>query len=263
MLNHRGGRILFGVGPDHSVLGQSVRDRTLEEFAQELRGIDRPVYPTIERVPVGDGNEVLVATVSQVPNRPATGWRVTDLDASEFRRTVEEAIRRGRAEDPGTRDPAELLRSFGLVKDGELLRAAVVLFDRPERIEAELSQRLLRWRDFLRQVAQTPAGHHSLGMLWSWILRVTDVPREELHRAVVTAIGPAAGETVMSTAERIEQAARAEARVELLLRLVTTRFGALSQAIVDHIRLGISQGIDRWADRVLFARTLDEVFARD
>jgi ATP-dependent DNA helicase RecG len=185
MLNHRGGRILFGVGPDHSVLGQSVSDRTLEEVAQELKEIDPPVYPTIERVPVGDGNEVLVATVSQGPNRPysykgqayrrvgnanhqlsraeydrmllervhgeqrwenrpATGWRVADLDASEIRRTIEEAIRRGRAEDPGTRDPAELLRGFGLVKDGELLRAAVVLFGRPERIEAELPQCLLR-----------------------------------------------------------------------------------------------------------------------
>ena len=70
MLNHRGGRVLFGVGPDHRVVGQDVSDHTLEEVAQELKEIDPPVYPTIERVPVGDGNEVLVVTVSTGQNRP-------------------------------------------------------------------------------------------------------------------------------------------------------------------------------------------------
>lgn len=185
MLNHRGGRVLFGVGPDHRVVGQTVSDHTLEEVAQELKEIDPPVYPTIERVPVGNGHEVLVVTVSQGPNRPysckgqayrrvgnanlqlsraeydrmllervhgeqrwenqpAAGWSVADLDASEIRRTVEEGIRRGRAEDPGTRDPEDLLRGLGLIKDGRLLRAAIVLFGRAERVERELPQCMLR-----------------------------------------------------------------------------------------------------------------------
>lgn len=185
MLNHRGGSILFGVGPDHRVLGQDVSDHTLEEVAQELKAIDPPVYPTIERVQVGDGKEVLVVTAPQGPNRPysykgeafhrvgsanhklsraeydrmvlervhgeqrwenqpASGWNIEDLDETEIRRTIEESIRRGRAEEPGTRNPEHLLRGLGLVKNGELLRAAVVLFGRPERIEAELPQCLLR-----------------------------------------------------------------------------------------------------------------------
>ncbi len=33
MLNHRGGRVLFGVTPAGSVAGQQVSDRTLEELA--------------------------------------------------------------------------------------------------------------------------------------------------------------------------------------------------------------------------------------
>ena len=77
-------------------------------------------------------------------NQPAVGWSVADLDGVEITRTLEEAIRRGRADDPGTRDPAEMLRGFGLMKDGQLLRAAMVLFGRAERIEAELPQGLLR-----------------------------------------------------------------------------------------------------------------------
>ena len=61
-------------------------------------------------------------------NQPATGWSVDDLDAVEIRKTVREAIWRSRLEDPGTREPAELLQGMKLVKDGVLLRAAVVLF---------------------------------------------------------------------------------------------------------------------------------------
>ena len=77
-------------------------------------------------------------------NQPATGWSVEDLDEAEIRRTVEEAIRRGRLEDPGTRAPAELLRGLGLFRDGVLLRAAVSLFGNAQRIEFEMPQGLLR-----------------------------------------------------------------------------------------------------------------------
>ena len=77
-------------------------------------------------------------------NQPATGWTVDDLDAAEIRRTVTEAIRRGRLDDPGTQDLADLLRGLGLLRDGVLWRAAVVLFGKSERIEFEMPQCLLR-----------------------------------------------------------------------------------------------------------------------
>ena len=77
-------------------------------------------------------------------NEAVPDWSVDDLDASEITRTIDEAIRRRRAEDPGTRDPTELLRGFGLIRGGRLLRAAVVLFGRPERVGAEYPQCMLR-----------------------------------------------------------------------------------------------------------------------
>lgn len=185
MLNHRGGRVLFGVEPDGRVIGQQVGDRTIEEVAQELREIDSPVFPSIERVPLGNGRDVLVVSVSAGQNRPysyrgqayrrvgntspamsrdeynrmllerlhdehrweneqAAGWTVGDLDAVEITRTLEEAVRRGRIEDPGTREPEEILRGLGLMKQGALLRAALVLFGRAERLAAEFPQCLLR-----------------------------------------------------------------------------------------------------------------------
>ena len=77
-------------------------------------------------------------------NQPATGWSVDDLDGAEIRRTVAEAVRRGRLEEPEARDPIGLLRGLGLYRDGVLWRAAVVLFGRADRIEFEWPQLLLR-----------------------------------------------------------------------------------------------------------------------
>src|SRR3990172_8551416 len=185
MLKHRGGGVLFGVEADGRVVGQQVSDHTIEEVAQELREIDPPAFPTIERVPLGNGREVLVVSVPTGQNRPysyrgqayrrvgntsqplsrdeynrmllervhgeqrwenqpAAGWSVADLDAAEITKTIEEAIRRGRVEDPGTRDLEELLRGLGLTKEGVLLRAALVLFGRADRLAAEFPQCLLR-----------------------------------------------------------------------------------------------------------------------
>ena len=185
MLNHRGGYVLFGVEPDGRIVGQMVSDHTVEELAQEVAQIDPPAFPSIERVDVAAGRQVLVVTVPQGPSRPycyrgqgymrvgnttvelsgaeyqrmllerlhaerrwenepATGWSMADLDANEITRTLEEAIRRGRADDPGTRDPTEVLRGFGLIRDGQLLRAGVVLFGRNDRLEVTMPQCLLR-----------------------------------------------------------------------------------------------------------------------
>ncbi len=189
MLNNRGGRVLFGVEADGRVLGQHVSERTIEEVAQEIQELDPPAFPTIDRVDVGDGREVIVLTVARGPvgpyshrgqayrrvgntspemsrdeynrmllerlhgesrweNQVVERWTITDLDIGEVTRTIDEAIRRGRAEDPGTREPAALLRGFGLMRGDQLLRAAVVLFGRNDRLEAEYPQCLLRVAKF-------------------------------------------------------------------------------------------------------------------
>ena len=74
MLNHRGGRVLFGVTPgsNRGVLGQEVGDRTIENIAQRLQDIDPPAFPSIDRVPVGQGREVVVVSVSSGRNPPYT-----------------------------------------------------------------------------------------------------------------------------------------------------------------------------------------------
>jgi ATP-dependent DNA helicase RecG len=185
MLNHRGGRVLFGVEPDGRVVGQQVSDHTVEDVAQEICEIEPPVFPAIDRVAVGGGREVLVVSVATghgqpythrgrayrrigTTNRalareeynrvlierlhaesrweiePAAGWSVADLDEEEIRRTLEEGIRMGRVGEPGTRAPEAILRGLGLMKQDALLRAAVVLFGRADRLLPDFTQCLLR-----------------------------------------------------------------------------------------------------------------------
>ncbi|TAK20706.1 MAG: AAA family ATPase [Chloroflexota bacterium] len=185
MLNHRGGRVLFGVAPSGAILGQQVGDRTIEDIAQALGDIDPPAFPSITRIALEKDREVIVVSVSagqnqpytyrgrayrrvgstnqelsrdeynrvllerlhgehRWENEPANTWGIADLDTAEIVRSVDEAIRRGRADDPGTRDSVELLRGLGLLREGRVLRAAAVLFGRAERLEADFPQCLLR-----------------------------------------------------------------------------------------------------------------------
>ncbi len=185
MLNHIGGRILFGVTRDGQPVGQQVGDGTIEEISAEIQRIDPSVYPPIERVPVSEGREVISVVVKPGPakpyryrgkayrrvgnttlemsadecnrmliermhsdqrweSEPATGWTIEDLDETEIRFTVEEAIRRRRLNDPGTRDVTESLRGLGLIREGVVLRAGVVLFGDAQRVEFEMPQCTLR-----------------------------------------------------------------------------------------------------------------------
>ena len=70
MLNHRGGRILFGVESNGRVTGQQISDRTIEEVAEEVGNIDPPIFPTIDQVDVGNGRAVLVVSVATGQNGP-------------------------------------------------------------------------------------------------------------------------------------------------------------------------------------------------
>ena len=184
-LIQRGGQVLFGVTPDGAVVGQQVGERTIEELSAELGRIEPPAFPTVQRVPVGNGRDVIVVSTAQGAsrpytyrgsayrrvgnttlamsadaynrmlfermhseqrweNQPASGWSVNDLDLAEIRRTVTEAVRRGRLEEPASGEPSDLLRGLGLLRDGVLLRAAAVLFGSTERLEFEMPQCLLR-----------------------------------------------------------------------------------------------------------------------
>ncbi|WP_322753075.1 RNA-binding domain-containing protein [Frankia sp. Cas3] len=188
MVNLHGGRLLFGVTPDGRVAGQEVRESTLEKLYEALRAFDPEVTPTIETVEIEPGRHVIVVTVRQGRYRPyryrgtaykrvgavttemgreeyqrlfleqvhaSDRWEIEpakltldDLDFGEIVRTLEDAIARGRIGDPFSRDPVEVLRGFGLVKNGRIINAAVALFGRSDRLLPDYPQCLIKLARF-------------------------------------------------------------------------------------------------------------------
>ncbi len=81
--------------------------------------------------------------------QPAAGCDINTLDTVELVVTIDEAIRRGRMEDPGTRNPMGLLRGLGLLLPGDQLsRAAVALFCKDDHNIPEFPQFNLRLARF-------------------------------------------------------------------------------------------------------------------
>lgn len=188
MLNRRGGFVLYGVGDKGSVIGQPISAKTQEDVALHLRKIEPPAFPDCEEIPLDTKHSVLAlrvaggggpytyegrpyirsgSTTSLMPqreyerllleklhgthrweNRPAEDMTLDDLDGGEIVRTVDEAIRRGRMDDPGTRDLRELLLGFNLTEGSHLLNAAVVLFGKADRLMPRYPQCSLRLARF-------------------------------------------------------------------------------------------------------------------
>ncbi len=72
LLNQDGGQVLFGVTRAGIVVGQQVSEHTVEELSAELRQIDPPAFPTMERIPVGGRRDVIVVSTAQGASRPYT-----------------------------------------------------------------------------------------------------------------------------------------------------------------------------------------------
>ena len=70
MLNHRGGRVVFGIEPDGHIIGQMVSDRTIEEVAQEIGEIEPPVFPVIERLDLPNSMQLVVVTIQSRSAQP-------------------------------------------------------------------------------------------------------------------------------------------------------------------------------------------------
>jgi len=140
---------------------------------------------------------------------------------------------------------------------------------------------LLAWRDLLRRIQQEPAGLQRSKMLTWYLIDQVKPDDEALRRQLTEAAGPIAGENAMTSYEELMSRAEArgvargvamgeakgEARGEakgeqtVLLRLLTRRFGPLPADVEARVRQADTARLELWADRVLEARTLDEVLA--
>jgi ATP-dependent DNA helicase RecG len=127
---------------------------------------------------------------------PAHGVALEDLDSAELVRTVDEAVRRLRLEDPGTRDPEALLRGFRLMQGNTVVNAAVALFGREDRLFPSYPQCRLRLARF-RGTDKTEFidNRQEVGNVFDLLIRAQRFLRDHL---------PVAGRVVPNLFERID-----------------------------------------------------------
>ncbi len=134
------------ISGNRHVIAVSVAPGSLRPY--RLRGISyRRVGNTTQGLTADEYNRMLFERMhgdQRWENQIAAGWTIDDLDISELRNTIAEAVRIGRLNEPGSREPEELLRGLGLMGEGVLFRAAAVLFGKAERLESEMPQCRLR-----------------------------------------------------------------------------------------------------------------------
>ena len=75
----------------------------------------------------------------------------------------------------------------------------------------------------------------------------------------VLQLGPAGQEVYMTVAQSLREEGRQERPSGPLLKLLSQKFGALSEETVTRVRSAEPEELDRWAEGVLFATTLEQV----
>lgn len=130
------------------------------------------------------------------------------------------------------------------------------------RTAPSLEELLVRLLDLLRELSTTPEGRAALRELFGYLVQVRGA--EECARLVKVAaqIPPRDQENGMQTiAEMWLEQGALRGQNKVLLRLLRTRFGELPAAVVARVTSADEPHLERWTDRVLFAGSLDEVFA--
>ena len=130
-----------------------------------------------------------------------------------------------------------------------------VRFQDPDTAVATLD----RWQDLVAAVHRAPRGQHGFAGVESYLLEITDLTPEQLRGVVQRAIGT--GDELMSTAEKLRKEGRRQHGIETVLRLLARRFGAVPETIVHRVHEAMPEELDRWTDRILDAKVLDDVFA--
>jgi predicted transposase YdaD len=125
---------------------------------------------------------------------------------------------------------------------------------------------LASWLDLLREVLARPQGLDDFALLMRYIHRTADFAPTQL-RQLARQLGSKAEEVAMTAAERLKAEGRAEGeehgkvagQAELLLRLLSLRFGELSNEVRSQVAQASLQQLAVYAERVLSAGSLDEV----
>jgi hypothetical protein len=120
---------------------------------------------------------------------------------------------------------------------------------------------------------RAPRARRAFGGLLTYALEATEASKERLAVLAEIVGDRRDKDTIMSTAEKLRAEGRAEGhaegftmgriqgQAELLLRLMTRRFGSVPDSIASRVRAAAPGELAAWTDRILTAPTLEAVFA--
>ncbi len=144
---------------------------------------------------------------------------------------------------------------------------------RDGRKPGEIFRGFERWSAVMREAMLAPNGVEALAVVLRYISEVSDIRADELQRTVVAVLGEEVKEAMATTADMLREEGRIEGRIEgerqgriegerrVLLRLLSARFGTPPGSALERINAAGFDDLERWAERVLTATTLDDVFA--
>jgi predicted transposase/invertase (TIGR01784 family) len=149
----------------------------------------------------------------------------------------------------------------------DLARLTLLCLKQLPRSENPIAD-LRRWFDLCAAVVSAPDGIAAFYALARYILATTETQPNELL-AFARELGPKTEEAFMTGeqmliargVEKGKAEGRAEGKAEVLLKLAGAKFGSVPEALVARIQTASLDELDRWVERILDAKSLDDVFA--
>jgi hypothetical protein len=117
------------------------------------------------------------------------------------------------------------------------------------------------WAEKLTEAEQAPNGMAALLVLFRYILEVNERLPWDDFQAKIHEMAPAAEPAVMTIADQLINKGRAEGRVGMLAKQLALKFGELTEPWRARLATANMDELDVWAERVLTATAIDQVFA--
>lgn len=136
------------------------------------------------------------------------------------------------------------------------------------RHSANLGAELAMFREDLRLLGSSRSGLRDLAVAIRYAVSVGRGGAKQLRNVVHWSLGQPTEGVIMTIADELIAEGMekglakglAQGKAELLLRLLRRRFGSTSEALEARVRTADSATLDRWAERVLFADSMEAVF---
>jgi hypothetical protein len=120
---------------------------------------------------------------------------------------------------------------------------------------------MTRWGSVLIEMVTAPGGAEALAAVLRYMHLVNDqVPPAKVAERLGRLLGKGAKEAYVTYGEQLIQQGEQRGQVKVLRKQLERRFGPLSASWSERLESGSDEDMDRWAERILDAQTLDEVF---